>query len=667
MPDHPLHPYYRFLVDHQELLSGKSQEEGIKFETSSVGGGGALSLLGTTYGFGEDEEGAGVNSPEHERNTSVEAGSVNKTLQSEAEQKEPSLILDGKDQAVPKYSPPLKGKASVLKRNPSMWTSEMRKENDGNTADKSRASALPVTSEVELPVVEPPSDLKRVVDKIVHFIMKNGKEFESVLAEQDVRHGRSPFLMPANQYHPYYRKVLQKAEESKLSGQGIISERHDPSSLGAEKASRESDAVSVGSDIPYDSDRKEKFKMVLGKSKKDGQYPSPKVAKPEIGVTVDVAAAAAILQAARRGVKNPHVEVLLKTSLNGSSQAPSSEGGSAWRSGSQLLSQPFKKGGDLNVSTPIANAIAKTAAVAAASEVDSSEASLSKEQKLKAERLKRAKMFAAMIKSGAAPLKTDPSCGFSVEPPESGLCGSGNDGINLSGKEREGSSVLLDVITSDRTEKYDKKYSGDEHSERRPMKSYYSRSEKLEDDEEDVQEEEKDEKGRDCMNSRRERRSHHLLDHGRNGYKQSKRHSSSKDRDSRRRYKHNGSSDEEHMHKHSSSDNEYRHSHHHCKHDKSSDNEHQHSQYHHKHNSSSGNEGRLRMKRSHSERETELEAGEICAKLDQSKPSDTNGEASVDDVSTSYPDRRAPSLPSEGTTVSDDLRAKIRAMLMATF
>ncbi|XWS27812.1 hypothetical protein CRYUN_Cryun25bG0012100 [Craigia yunnanensis] len=73
----------------------------------------------------------------------------------------------------------------------------------------------------------------------------------------------------------YYLKVLQKAEKSKLPGKRFISEKHDSSGLGVEKKaapSRESDSVSVGSDIPYDSDRKEKFKMVISKSK-DGQDP----------------------------------------------------------------------------------------------------------------------------------------------------------------------------------------------------------------------------------------------------------------------------------------------------------------------------------------------------------------------------------------------------------
>ncbi|KAL5568139.1 hypothetical protein UlMin_024714 [Ulmus minor] len=61
--------------------------------------------------------------------------------------------------------------------------------------------------------MELPSDVKRVVEKIVEFILRYGKEFEVVLAEQDRQFGRFLFLLPSNQYHPYYLKVLQKIQE----------------------------------------------------------------------------------------------------------------------------------------------------------------------------------------------------------------------------------------------------------------------------------------------------------------------------------------------------------------------------------------------------------------------------------------------------------------------
>ncbi|XWS51837.1 hypothetical protein CRYUN_Cryun11dG0016800 [Craigia yunnanensis] len=665
MPDHPLHPYFRFLVDHQELLSSNSLDEESKADSAvdqpgSVRGGGALSMLGTIYGSGEDEEGAMENATEVERNESVEAGvTINKTSTNGPQEKASSLIVNGKDETVTKHSAPLKEKASLIKRNLSITTVKagittgVKKESDTSATEKSQASSLPTTSKVKLPVVEPPSDLKRVVDKIVEFILKNGRQFEAVLVEQDVKHGRFPFLLPSNLYHPYYLKVLQKAEKSKLPGKGFISEKHDSSGLGVEKKaapSRESDSVFVGSDIPYDSDRKEKFKMVISKSKKDGQDPPSKATQPQIGVSVDAAAAAAILQAATRGIKNLNLEILSKTSLNVRSQAPSGEGGNVPRFGSLLFSQPQssvqKPGqkGEPSVSGSVANAIAKTTAIAAANEADSSEECLTKEEKLKAERLKRAKMFAAVIKSGAAPLKTEPLRGLSAEPPESGVSGSGVEGLSLFRKEREGSSVALDVNSSDKNEKHEKIYSGIDHNERRSKRKYRSRSKRHEEDTRQ-EEEEEEEKGVD------ERSEYSESDHYHSRHRR-KRDSSPDTENRRSRFgnEHNGSSDDEHQHSR------------HCrKHDRSSEEEDRRSRHQHKHHSSSDDKYGHRRKRSHSGREVELEEGEICAKSDQSELCEGNGASREASVDISKPDAegRAPSLPSETTSVSDNLRAKI--------
>ncbi|GMJ15998.1 hypothetical protein like AT5G55100 [Hibiscus trionum] len=718
MPDHPLHPYFRFLVDHQELLSSNSVDEGKADganDQASSARGGALSLLGTVYGSGEDEDGETENATEVERKESVGPGvAIDKTSTDGPEQKESSLSVNRKDDTVTKHSTPLMEKTSVIKRNQSLTTvkagtmTALKKESDASAAEKSRASSLPPTSKVELPVVEPPSDLKRVVDKIVEFILRNGRQFEAVLVEQDVKHGRFPFLLPSNLYHPYYLEALQKAEKSKLPGKAFMSEKHDSSGRGVEKkavSSRESDSASVGSDIPCNPDRKEKFKMVISKSKKDGQDPPSKASQPQIGVSVDAAAAAAILQAATRGIKKPNLEILSKTSLNSSGQVPTSEGGHAPSFGSFHSSQPQsseqKPGhkGEPSVSGPVANAIAKTAAIAAASEADSSEACLTKEEKLKAERLKRAKMFAALIKSGSAPLKTEALRGLSAEPADLGGICSGVEGAL--GKEREGSSVALDVDPYNKTEKHEKMNSGIDQNERRSKRKYRSRSKRHEaDSEQEEEQEEREEKVRDGHSSKK--RSHH---HSRDRRKHRKRHSSSKHRDSRHRHKHDSSTDDERSHKSDNSDSNHHHSrnrrkrdtsldteHHRpgCgnKHSGSSEDEHQPSEHHHRHDNSSGDEyqrSRHRHKRhrssddeynprrrSHSGREAELEEGEIYAKSDQSKLSEGNVASREASADVSRPDvvEGKASMPSATatttTTISNDLRAKIRAMLMAT-
>lgn len=721
MPDHHLHPYFRFLVDHQELLKDDKNDAGSTLDKNRSQEldqtGGALSLLGSVYGNGEDEDGTTENTSDLERNAHV--GAVD-AASSGVEQAQSSSDADKKDGSISKNQIPLKEKVPVIKRNQSISivktaTSARTKtgvapDSGSNGANKSQIS-VPSTSKIELPVVEPPSDLKIIIDKIVEFILKNGRQFESVLAEQDRAHGRFPFLLPSNRYHTYYLKVLQTAEESKLQGKGC--QKHTPTD------------PSMSSDLPNDMDRKEKFKMTIGNLRKDGQDPTPKDSQSQTTVSIHAAAAAAILQAATRGIKRPNLEIFSKAS-SGNGQGLGSDGGNLYSSRSLPSSQlqglvPHRNlNAEAGASVPVAKAIAEKVAIAAAGEADSSEAHMTKEQKLKAERLKRAKMFAAMIKSGAGPFKSELPRALSVEPPSSGLSGSDAEIRNLAGKEREGSSVPFNTDNSDKSHKSEEKLSDDnsdkshkseekltvDNNERRSKRKYRSRSSKHE--EEDDEEEENKEDTRDHKRSRkkhRSRRSSHRsrdrdADRDRNRRKHKRRDSSSNDKYSHRESRHDSSSEEgehrhlrhqrkyesssdekhrssrrhrggsklsDHEHRHSrkrysSSDDEHRHS---RKRYSSSDDEHRHPR---KHYSSSDDEHSHRSRktkhksRSHAEREAELEEGEIV-KSDKSQVSEV-GRASREASAELFKSTRAPSQSPEVTNVSDELRAKIRAMLM---
>ncbi|CAL5335659.1 unnamed protein product [Camellia sinensis] len=796
MPDHHLHAYFRFLVDHQELLQsdtdGKSENEkkgNTEYnQMDGVGAGagaGALSLLGSVYGSGEDEDAS-----ESKVNVSGKTFDASgATVCHGSEKTQLSENVDGKDEAVAKHLSPSKEKVQVLKRNSfksasKAGTTNSVKKGDSISlisaaVDESQSSALPNASKVEPLVLEPPSDLKRLVEKIVEFILKNGKQFEAVLIEQDSKYGRFPFLVPSNQYHPYYVKVLQQAQESKVTGKSFFSEKDDSVMHRQDKKSslsKESDSLSLGSassDMPYDSDRKEKFRMVIGKSKKDGPDPSSKATQPQFGVSVDAAAAAAILQAATRGIKYPNLGILSSTSLNGESHGRNSETGQPSSLGTDISShlenviQKSEQKGDQSVLVPIAKAIAKTAAIEVANEADSSEAHMTREQKLKAERLKRAKMFVAMLKTGASPYKSEPLRSLSVEPQESGVSGSGDKVVNLSGKEREGSSVPLDVDTMDKKERFEKKYSDDEYNERRSRRKYRSRSTRHEEDidedeeekdrkhskkgkeedkedkdhrhsrkkhrlyhssheeeddedkedkdhwhsrkkhrsyrsshEEEDGEEEEDEDKRDHRHSRKKHRSYEEEDEDKRDHKHSrKKHWSyeedgEEDDDDDEDERDHKRSRKEHRSYHSSrevevSEEESHHNHSRKKHRSHRSSCHSRDRLEHKErrSSSKNTESRYRRKResssdddgvhysssdkhrkiSHSDEE--LEEGEISSKIsDRSRGGSVGGgvsrEASLD-LSSSYQGGRAPSQPSEVTEVSDDLRAKIRAMLMA--
>ncbi|RZR79509.1 hypothetical protein BHM03_00005239 [Ensete ventricosum] len=103
----------------------------------------------------------------------------------------------------------------------------------------------------------------KMIDKIVEFILRNGKEFEAVLIEQDKTVGRFPFLLPSNQYHPYYLKVLEGARQSgdplsKLTG-SITAQNSslEISAAGSSRSGAGSDLLvkeREGSSVPFDAE-----------------------------------------------------------------------------------------------------------------------------------------------------------------------------------------------------------------------------------------------------------------------------------------------------------------------------------------------------------------------------------------------------------------------------
>lgn len=221
MPNHHLHPYFRFLVDHQELLQsdtdGKNEPEdqmGTATQTSVVGG--ALSLLGSVYGSGEDDDQAmegghdAVNIPSDK---TINDSSRSSYGLEKGDCGSNDVEKDKGDARAKHRTTYNKERAPFLRKNTSIGALKSGNTNDKKQIDESGSFSFSMDKSKEPSLLEPPSDLKRLIDKIVEFIVKNGKQFESTLREQDSKHGKFPFLLPSNQYHPYYLKVLQRAEE----------------------------------------------------------------------------------------------------------------------------------------------------------------------------------------------------------------------------------------------------------------------------------------------------------------------------------------------------------------------------------------------------------------------------------------------------------------------
>nr|CAG8476048.1 14335_t:CDS:2 [Entrophospora candida]CAG8555764.1 2267_t:CDS:2 [Entrophospora candida] len=76
-----------------------------------------------------------------------------------------------------------------------------------NTQKQSRPTIQPFG-----PVIVPPPDLKVIIDKMAIYVAKNGQSLEAKVREKHIDDSRFSFLLPWNEFHPYYK---QKIEEDK--------------------------------------------------------------------------------------------------------------------------------------------------------------------------------------------------------------------------------------------------------------------------------------------------------------------------------------------------------------------------------------------------------------------------------------------------------------------
>ncbi|CAN6445362.1 unnamed protein product [Victoria cruziana] len=726
MPDHNLHPYFRFLVDHPELLlddtdSENPQESVQKADTleDNAVSAGALSLLGSVYGNEEEDDRSqkvasvtkslvlpeaatsvkvSLSGPSDVQENSVEITKKIEGARSMISDQEKFLPLQKKGAPVEVLISDLNGKKQV---------SEVPRTAIASAGNK-QALASSVLED-NLPILEPPNFLKSAVEKVVEFIVRNGKQFEAVLIEQDKPHGRFPFLLKSNPFHPHYLKVLRDVQEFKISGKSSKTRKYDPEGhSNGGKRTKESykskdvdDSQTGGSSgrgsvvggqsiIASDLDRKEKFKMVICGPKKDTSSQSSKTVQRHYGMSVD--AAAEIVLAATRGLRNQKTNVSLsrgsnivengaQPAIDVTRQSKSIGSHSISSHGHDSHAKPkLSMSGSGNVS--VAKAMAKNAALAAADEADSSEACLTKEQKQKAERLRRAKMFAAMLKSDShqgstglprlsPPLSNSGHSSGKLVPlgslpqvaaqPSTSIA----EPVDAMYRELDGSIVLVDDEPSATKLESQGKYSAEQSEERSTEKQHLG-SKRRDKDSSDHrrsngkhrrkessrydEQNDSEELGEDSKGTRSRYKSR-----GKNGSRSTKHDHEYLDehKHSRKRHRHRGSSEHvgEDDGSHSSPKGTESESRHKSRH-------HRHSELRHRHGHESRAESTSRPEkhrtRSHSERE-----------MDDDHPAKSKTIVGSDDTKLSLNNLEVSSSSHSTTEVSDELRQKVRAMLLA--
>jgi hypothetical protein len=393
-------------------------------------------------------------------------------------------------------------------------------------------------------------------------------------------------------------------------------------SKGRGSANKDSSASDRSSAEPSDKqlNEKGKFQLVIGGVKKE----------PPRKVTADEAAA--IVMAATRGLgsMNPQSNTRKDTRDIGHIQDPgevskpvsSSEVCTSLTSSGQVK----KEGIGIIDDDWISNTIAKAVAVASSKEADSSEASMTNAQKLKAERLRRARMFTAIIKGGGSkgdPVTSDPvDESAKVSPADLNL--PGPDDTKALATEREGSSVPSECEDSNM-----KKQEKDSDDEQNKARKYRKHRPESNEDIDDLEEE----------SYKHSRKRHRSRGHSMDAHKHKQRQHS-KDREyMHQRHSYSSSEDERRS---SKSRHRHRHDHYYAE-----DDEHR-SLHKHRRNHGSGS------KRKHKDDHDPIEQS-----LGRAEPSQSTSEQK-------QPPGDTAQSSNASTEVPDELKAKIRAMLLET-
>ncbi|MCO5561541.1 hypothetical protein L7F22_015161 [Adiantum nelumboides] len=365
--DHHLHEYYRFLVQHPELLHSASQSMN---KTGATGEG--LSLLGVAYGSGDEDDESALrlgSSP-----SCVGAGGLDNKLG----QEKPMLMVD-----------------SIIKM-----------DSGGGIAVQGKALAATARSLKT-------GDGSRV---------KAVAESSSKSSSQSTKRKKTL----AELIQPNKRIVLLKKVNDVPT-----------------KA-----VATVSSQLHKKTE-----------SKTSSWHSVPSIKDMNYGMSAD-AAAAVVLAATRgsRGMKHDSSNNKSSSSSGFSQKIQEANGQHVDSSGGKSTISLGLGQSDVK----LAKAVAELAAIAASHEADSADTLLTPAEKLKAERLRKAKMFAAMIKSGKCGSESDKR---PVEHPSStslaatstkseemradGLFANGKANANGKGVSREDISLAEGVEESD--------------------------------------------------------------------------------------------------------------------------------------------------------------------------------------------------------------------------
>ncbi|XP_041971765.1 protein suppressor of white apricot isoform X2 [Aricia agestis] len=124
-------------------------------------------------------------------------------------------------------------------------------DSDTDESDTEDSSSSDSKEKPKIKIVEPPDEVKVVIDKMAAYVARNGDEFaEIVRAKNDPRF---TFLDPENEYHAFYKKLMQEKRGVSTNGQKNSSKNNNPPVSFSIKKLKEPDPILPKPALPYES------------------------------------------------------------------------------------------------------------------------------------------------------------------------------------------------------------------------------------------------------------------------------------------------------------------------------------------------------------------------------------------------------------------------------
>ncbi|RHZ47077.1 hypothetical protein Glove_593g8 [Diversispora epigaea] len=88
-------------------------------------------------------------------------------------------------------------------------------EENNISRERKNSSSNKTTSKIQHgALIIPPPDLKAIIDKMSAYVAKNGLSLEAKVREKHIDDPRFSFLLPWNEFHPYYKKKIQEEKSA---------------------------------------------------------------------------------------------------------------------------------------------------------------------------------------------------------------------------------------------------------------------------------------------------------------------------------------------------------------------------------------------------------------------------------------------------------------------